>query len=528
MEAEQEEGEDSSSKGKILLATVKGDVHDIGKKIVGVVLQCNGYEVVDLGVMVPSERILETARTEEVEAIGLSGLITPSLDEMVHVAGELEREAFQIPLLIGGATTSRAHTAIRVEGRYGGPTVHVLDASRAVGVVSKLLSPRERPGFVARTREEYEQLRERHEGRRERKALLSLAQARRNPFPVDWAAYTPPAPRTTELQVIADQPLAELVDYIDWTPFFQAWELRGKYPNLLSDPDRGAAATELFEDACELLEQIMERRLLRAAGAARILPAQAVGDDAVLYEDEERERVIARCHTLRQQSQKTGDRANIALADFVAPEGAGVADWAGAFVTTAGLGLDELVARFDREHDDYRGILARSLADRLAEGFAELMHARVRREIWGYSGADHLTSEDLIQERYQGIRPAPGYPACPDHTEKRTVFDLLDAEGSVGVRLTENYAMLPTATVSGWYFSHPDAFYFGVGRVGRDQVQDYARRKGWSIQEAERWLRPNLAYDTGPGLSDVAASIRPSLAGSTPDSKVGRKPRGSK
>ena len=528
IEAEQEEGEEATSKGKILLATVKGDVHDIGKKIVGVVLQCNGYEVVDLGVMVPSERILETARTEEVEAIGLSGLITPSLDEMVHVAGELEREAFQIPLLIGGATTSRAHTAIRVEGRYGGPTVHVLDASRAVGVVSKLLSPRERPGFVARTREEYEQLRERHEGLREGKALLSLAQARRNPFPVDWPAYTPPAPRTTELQVIGDQPLAELVDYIDWTPFFQAWELRGKYPDLLSDPDRGAAATELFEDARELLEQIVERRLLRAAGAARILPAQAVGDDAILYEDEERERVIARCHTLRQQSEKTGDRANIALADFVAPEGIGVADWAGAFVATAGLGLDELVARFDREHDDYRGILARSLADRLAEAFAELLHARVRREIWGYAGADHLTTEDLIQERYQGIRPAPGYPACPDHTEKQTVFDLLDAEGLVGVRLTENYAMLPTATVSGWYFSHPDAFYFGVGRVGRDQVEDYARRKGWSIQKAERWLRPNLAYDAGPGLSDEATGVQPSLAGNTPESKVGWNPQGSK
>ena len=528
IEAEQEEGEEATSKGKILLATVKGDVHDIGKKIVGVVLQCNGYEVVDLGVMVPSERILETARIEEVEVIGLSGLITPSLDEMVHVAGELEREAFQIPLLIGGATTSRVHTAIRVEGRYGGPTVHVLDASRAVGVVSKLLSPRDRPGFVARTREEYEQLRDRHEGRREGRALLSLSQARRNPFPLDWAAYTPPAPRTTELQVIEDQPLAELVDYIDWTPFFQAWELRGKYPDLLRDPDRGAAAAELFEDASELLEQIVEQRLLRAAGAARILPAQAVADDAILYEDEERERVIARCHTLRQQSQKTGDRANIALADFVAPEGIGVADWAGAFVATAGLGLDELVGRFDREHDDYRGILARSLADRLAEAFAELLHARVRREIWGYAGADHLTTEDLIQERYQGIRPAPGYPACPDHTEKRTVFDLLDAEDSVGVRLTENYAMLPTATVSGWYFSHPDAFYFGVGRVGRDQVEDYARRKGWSILEAERWLRPNLAYDAGPGMSDGATSVRPSLARNTPESKVGRNPRRSK
>ncbi len=528
IEAEQEEGEESSSKGKILLATVKGDVHDIGKNIVGVVLQCNGYEIVDLGVMVPSERILETARAEEVEAIGLSGLITPSLDEMVHVAEELEREAFQIPLLIGGATTSRAHTAIRVEGCYGGPTVHVLDASRAVGVVAKLLSLREQRGFVARTREEYEQVRERYEGRRARKQLLSLVKARQNPFPMDWATYKPPTPHTTELQVLSDQPLVELVDYIDWTPFFHAWELRGKYPDILSDPDRGAAATELFEDARELLDEILEKRLLRAAGAVRILPAQAVGDDAVFYEDEERERVIARCHTLRQQSQKTGNRPNIALADFVAPKGVGVADWVGAFVVTTGLGLDELVARFDSENDDYRGILARSLADRLAEAFAELLHARVRREIWGYSGAECLTSEDLIRERYQGIRPAPGYPSCPDHTEKQTVFNLLDAERSVGVRLTESYAMLPTATVSGWYFSHPDAFYFGVGRVGRDQVEDYAERKGWNIQEAEKWLRPNLAYDEGPDLSDRVASVQPALGSNTLDSKSGPKSKGFK
>ncbi len=495
MEGEEEEGERWASKGRILLATVKGDVHDIGKNIVGVVLQCNGYEVIDLGVMVPSERILETARQEGVEAIGLSGLITPSLDEMVHVAGELERESFQIPLLIGGATTSRAHTAVKVEGCYNGPTVHVLDASRAVGVVSKLLSAKERAGFVARTREEYAQLRERHEGRQERRTLLSLAEARENPFPLDWDSYSPPRARTTKPQVVADQPLDELVDYIDWTPFFHAWELRGKYPELLSDPDRGEAATELFEDAQELLEDIVGLRLLKAAGAVGIWPAQAIGDDVILYEDEGHQRVRAKIHTLRQQSDKTGDRANLALADFVAPTGVDVADWAGAFVVTAGLGLDELIARFDRERDDYRGILARSLADRLAEAFAELMHVRVRREIWGYSPMERLTAEDLIRERYQGIRPAPGYPACPDHTEKGTVMDLLDAEASVGVRLTESYAMLPAAAVSGWYISHPEAFYFGVGRVDRDQVVDYAQRKGWSPEEAERWLRPNLAYE---------------------------------
>ena len=526
VEAEQDSVEGISGKGKILLATVRGDVHDIGKNIVGVVLQCNGYEVVDLGVMVPSERILETVETEGADVIGLSGLITPSLDEMVHVAGELEREAFTIPLLIGGATTSRAHTAIKVERLYSGPTVHVLDASRAVGVVSKLLSPKERPGFMARKREEYAQLRERHEGRRERRALLSLEEARGNPFPVDWAAYRPSKPRSTNLHIVEDQPLVELVDYVDWTPFFQAWELRGKYPDLLSDPDRGTAATELFEDACELLEEIVETRLLHASGAVGIWPAQSDGDDIVLYEDESRKQVQARIHTLRQQSQKTGDRANIALADFVAPDGIGAADWAGAFVVTAGHGLTELVARFDREHDDYRSILARSLADRLAEAFAELMHTLVRREIWGYSPAEHLTSQELIGERYQGIRPAPGYPACPDHTEKSTIVDLLSAETNVGVQLTESFAMLPAAAVSGWYLSHPEAFYFGVGRVARDQVEDYAGRKGWSTEEAERWLRPNLAYDSEPVIQEGARGPAPSRAQAPESATAGKKMRG--
>ena len=528
MEAEQEEGDSATSKGKILLATVKGDVHDIGKNIVGVVLQCNGYQIVDLGVMVPSERILEAARTEGVQVIGLSGLITPSLDEMVHVARELEREGLQVPLLIGGATTSRAHTAIKVEGRYGGPTVHVLDASRAVGVVSKLLNPRDRRGFVARQREEYAELRERHEGRRDRRAVLTLAEARRNPFPIDWSAYTPPQPRLTDPQIVTDQPLADLVPYIDWTPFFHAWELRGKYPDLLTDPDRGPAATELFDDARELLEEIVDRRLLRAAGTARIWPAQALDDDVILYEDETRQRVRGRIHTLRQQSDKTGDRANLALADFVAPDGRGIADWAGAFVVTTGLGLDELVSRFDREHDDYRAILARSLADRLAEAFAEWMHARVRTEIWGYASEDRLTPEDLIAERYQGIRPAPGYPACPDHTEKGTLMSLLDAESSVEVRLTESYAMLPSAAVSGWYFSHPEAFYFGVGRVDRDQVEDYAGRKGWSVAEAERWLGPSLGYDSDSTARAASPSgARTSGSHENQESSADREPRGS-
>jgi 5-methyltetrahydrofolate--homocysteine methyltransferase len=461
MEAEKAQAGDSTLKGRILLATVKGDVHDIGKKIVGVVLQCNGYEVIDLGVMVPSERILETARDQAVQIVGLSGLITPSLDEMVHVAEELEREGFDVPLLIGGATTSTAHTAVRVEGRYRGATVHVLDASRAVGVVSKLLSSRERAGFVARTREEYSQVRERHEGRREKRELLPIAEARANPFPVDWGSQRPTKPRSTGLQVVLDQPISELVRYIDWTPFFQAWELKGKYPDILTDPDRGVAATELFEDAEELLGQIVRDHLFRAKGAFGIWPAQSEKDDVVLYQGEERVSELARIHTVRQQFAKSGDRANIALADFVAPRDQGVLDWAGAFVVTAGLGVDELVARFEREHDDYRAILARSLADRLVEAFAEQLHQRVRREFWGYSSDEDLAGEYLIAERYQGIRPAPGYPACPDHTEKGTLSRILDAE-SLGVHLTESYAMTPPATVSGWYLAHPEAFYFGV------------------------------------------------------------------
>ncbi|MEX1257649.1 MAG: methionine synthase [Gemmatimonadota bacterium] len=502
MEAEKEEGEAPSAKGKVLLATVKGDVHDIGKNIVGVVLQCNGYHVVDLGVMVSAERILDAARSEAADVIGLSGLITPSLDEMVHVAGELERQGFELPLLIGGATTSRAHTAIKVEGRYRGPTVHVLDASRAVGVVSKLLSPRERTGFMARTREEYAQLRERHEGRREKSPLVPIEEARANAFPIRWEGYLPPAPHTTELQLFPEESLAELRRYIDWTPFFQTWELRGKYPEILSDPDRGEAATRLLEDANLLLDEIVAEKLLRAAGGVRIWPAHSVGDDVELYESEARDRVVARIHTLRQQFDKEGDRANLALADFVSPRDGGPPDWAGAFVVTAGHGLEDLIARFGRDHDDYRSILAQSLADRLAEAFAERLHERVRREIWGYSADERLSNEELVQERYRGIRPAPGYPACPDHTEKGTIMTLLEGQDQVGVTLTESYAMLPTAAVSGWVFSHPDAFYFGIGRIGRDQVQDYARRKGWSLQEAERWLGPVLGYDpegSGPG-----------------------------
>jgi 5-methyltetrahydrofolate--homocysteine methyltransferase len=398
LEAEKKEGEERSGKGKVLLATVKGDVHDIGKNIVGVVLQCNGYDVVDLGVMVPADRILATARDEKVDVIGLSGLITPSLDEMVHVAGEMEREGFELPLLIGGATTSRAHTAVKVEERYHGATIHVLDASRAVGVVSRLLSPRERPGFLARTREEYAQLRERHAGRKEKADLLPLEDARKNRFPVDWEAYEPPAPRTTDLQVFDDEPLGQLRDYIDWTPFFHAWEIRGKHPDVLEDPDKGEAASQLMADAEALLDLIVREGLLRARAAVRILPANAVGDDVELYDPESPKRPLGRVHTLRQQFSKGTERPNLALADFVAPKDTGRDDWLGAFVVTAGVGQDDLVARFERQNDDYSAILAQSLADRLAEAYAELLHERVRRDIWGYAPQEDLSNEDLIAE----------------------------------------------------------------------------------------------------------------------------------
>jgi 5-methyltetrahydrofolate--homocysteine methyltransferase len=494
-------------KGTIVLATVKGDVHDIGKNIVGVVLQCNGYRVVDLGVMVPAQRILETARAEGADVIGLSGLITPSLDEMVHVADELEREGFREPLLIGGATTSRTHTAVKIEGAYGGPTIHVEDASRAVGVVSRLLNGAEAPGFLARVREEYDAVRERYSGRRPRGPLLPLAEARANAFPTDWSRYEPPKPQAPGRHEFEEEDLTGLREFIDWTPFFQAWELKGRYPDILSDPEVGKAASNLLADAETLLDRIVEEGWLRARGAALLLPANAVGDDIELYTDESRDEVRARIHTLRQQFRKGGSgkggsgkegppagRPNLALADFVAPRDTGLPDWAGAFAVTTGLGLDEVVARFEAEHDDYRAILARSLADRLAEAFAERLHQRVRRELWGYAADERLDNEALIAERYRGIRPAPGYPACPDHSEKRTLMELVEGK-ALGIHLTESCAMLPTASVSGWYLAHPDAFYFGVGRIGADQVRDYASRKGMGRDEAERWLRPNLDYE---------------------------------
>jgi 5-methyltetrahydrofolate--homocysteine methyltransferase len=484
------------SNGKVLLATVKGDVHDIGKNIVGVVLQCNNYEVIDLGVMVPSARILETARQEQVDIIGLSGLITPSLEEMSFVASELEREGFTLPLLIGGATTSRVHTAVRIEPKYkGGPTVHVVDASRAVGVAGNLRNEDSRPDYVAALRAEYQDVRTQRGDRKAEQRRQPIADARRNRLSVDWSATVPAQPCFLGIRPLKRYPLEELVPLIDWTPFFQTWELAGHYPAILEDPSVGTAARGLYRDATALLQRIVAGRLLQAHAVLGFFPANSTGDDIEVYTDETRNQRAAIVHTLRQQMIKPPGRPNLALADFVAPRESGVADYLGAFALTAGIGLDQLVARFEAEHDDYSAILAKALADRLAEAFAEVLHRRVRTEFWGYTRDESLANEDLIKERYQGIRPAPGYPACPDHTEKRVLFDLLRAEQHAGITLTESYAMLPASSVSGYYFWRPESHYFGVGRIERDQVEDYARRKLLDIAEVERWLAPNLNYE---------------------------------
>ncbi|HEU5305377.1 MAG TPA: methionine synthase [Gemmatimonadales bacterium] len=485
----------SRSNGRVLLATVKGDVHDIGKNIVGVVLQCNNYEVIDLGVMVPCARILETAKREEIDIIGLSGLITPSLEEMSFVAAEMEREGFTIPLLIGGATTSRVHTAVKIEPNYRGPTVHVIDASRAVGVAGNLRSDSLRDGFVAGIRAAYRDVRAARGDRKAEERHQPIADARRNRLAVDWTTTRPPRPCTTGVQVLNDYPLEDLVPCIDWTPFFQTWELAGHYPAILTDPALGSAASSLYRDAQQLLDRMVRERLLQARGVFGFFPANSVGDDIELYADPGRERVSAVIHTIRQQMIKPPGRPNLALADFVAPRDTGIADYVGAFAVTAGIGVDELVTRFQAGHDDYSAILAKALADRLAEAFAERLHQRVRTEFWGYAPDEALDNQALIKERFQGIRPAPGYPACPDHTEKRGLFDLLGAEASAGIVLTESFAMLPAAAVSGYYFWHPQSQYFGVGRIGRDQVEDYARRKGMDVTTVERWLSPNLNYE---------------------------------
>jgi 5-methyltetrahydrofolate--homocysteine methyltransferase len=489
IEAEKAASGDIRPRGRILLATVKGDVHDIGKNIVGVVLACNNYEIVDLGVMVPAPVIIAEARAREVDAVGLSGLITPSLEEMALVAGEMEREGFSVPLLIGGATTSRAHTAVKIAPRYSGPVIHVADASRAVGVAGELLGSGA-AAFAEATRADQERVRVERAGRAERLPLISIEAARANPTPVDFSA---PAPRPSFLGVrdFEPQSLAKLAALIDWTPFFGAWELKGSYPSILDSPRTGESARRLFADAEKMLARIADEKLLAARGAVGFWPANSDGDDVELYADETRTGVLARLHTLRQQMEKQPGRPNQALADFVAPRSSGL-DYVGAFAVTAGIGAAELVASFEAAHDDYSAIMVKALADRLVEALAEHLHARVRRELWGYAPGEALDESQLIAEEYQGIRPAPGYPACPDHTEKATLFALLDAEARAGIGLTESFAMLPPASVSGYYFWRPEARYFGVGRIGRDQLEDYARRKGWSTEEAARWLAPNL------------------------------------
>lgn len=484
---------EQNAKGKIIMATVKGDVHDIGKNIVGVVLRCNNYEVIDLGVMVPCEKILETARSEQAHIIGLSGLITPSLEEMTHVACEMERLGMSLPLLIGGATTSRAHTAIKIEPHYSGATVHVVDASRAVGVASQLLSESNKQEFIQSTRNEYILLRERHKNKRSENELIKLEEARANRLNMDWSSYSAPKPTLLGVTAFNQYPLEKLVPYIDWSPFFQTWELAGRYPKILSDKVVGETATNLFNDAQRMLTKIIEENWLKAHGVIGFFPANSVGDDIEIYTDENRDQVLMKFHMLRQQTKKPTSKPNLCLSDFVAPKTSGIPDYLGGFAVTSGGELDARVKELEAHHDDYNSILLKALADRLAEAFAEHMHERVRKEFWGYVPAEALSNEELIHEKYRGIRPAPGYPACPDHTEKPLLFNLLKATQHTSMTLTENFAMLPASSVSGFYFSHDLSHYFGVGKIGMDQVEDYAKRKNMEIEMVKRWLAPNLS-----------------------------------
>ncbi len=496
IEAEKLRSGDTSTKGRIVMATVKGDVHDIGKNIVTVVLQCNNFEVVNMGVMVPCQQILDTARENNADIIGLSGLITPSLEEMAHVAKEMERQGFKIPLLIGGATTSRMHTAVKIEPNYpSGATIYVNDASRAVGVCSNLLSDTLRYDYVAGTKSDYAKAREQHEGKKVKAVYVPLAEARARGLQTDWKSYTPPRPWLPGVHKFEAYPLELIAEYIDWTPFFQTWELAGRYPKILQDEVVGEEARKLFADAQAMLKKIITEKWLTANGVFGLFPANSVNsDDIEIYTDESRSRVAMTWHNLRQQNRKPADIPNYCLADFVAPRESGVADYIGAFAVTAGIGIDARVAEFESQHDDYSAILLKALADRLAEAFAELLHARVRREFWGYAADETLDNDALIAEQYRGIRPAPGYPACPEHTEKGPLFELLQAPLNAGITITESFAMLPTAAVSGFYFSHPQAKYFAVGKIDRDQAADYAKRKGWTPEEAERWLAPVLGY----------------------------------
>ncbi|MFI5135224.1 MAG: methionine synthase [Chitinophagales bacterium] len=518
IEASKEKGA-AKNNGKVLLATVKGDVHDIGKNIVGVVLGCNNYDVIDLGVMVSSEKILETAKKENVDIIGLSGLITPSLDEMAHVAKEMERLGFKTPLLIGGATTSRIHTAVKIAPQYSESVVHVLDASRSVSVVSNLISKEHRSGFSSKIKKEYEDLREQHLGRRRDKNYVSIQFARENKFKIDWENYSPTKPSFFGNKVFDDFPLEEIRKRIDWTPFFQTWELSGRYPDIFNNPTVGSEAKKLFDDANELLDEVVSKKLLKAQGVIGFYFANTINDDDIEISPSltlpEGERTASApgiqaesitFNFLRQQNQKGQGQPYLCLADFVKPisdsksplrgdlEGRDGRDYLGFFAVTAGIGIEKLIEQFEKEHDDYKSILIKAIADRLAEAFAETMHELVRKKYWGYARDENLSSEQLIKEEYNGIRPAPGYPACPDHTEKRKLFDLLEAEKNMAIHLTENFAMYPASSVSGFYFSHPQSKYFGVGKIEKDQVEDYAKRKGISVEETEKWLSPNLVY----------------------------------
>jgi len=492
IEAAKSEG--ARAAGKILMATVKGDVHDIGKNIVGVVLQCNNFEVIDLGVMVSSQKILEEAKAHDVDIIGLSGLITPSLEEMSHVAREMERLDFSLPLLIGGATTSPAHTAVKIEPHYGHGVVWVKDASRAVGVAQSLISEELRDGYIKKIRAEHEETRARHAGRKDTTRWLTIDQARQNRHSSDWAKYVPPVPGEIGLRVFEDYTLEDIVPYIDWTPFFHTWELKGSYPKILNDDAKGIEANKLFDDAQMMLNQIVEEKWLQARAVLGFYAANAIDDDVEVYLDTSRTRILSTFHFLRQQQQKPQGKPNYCLADFIAPKQSGLQDHLGFFAVTTGLGIETKLAEFEADHDDYQAIMLKALADRLAEAFAELMHERVRKEFWGYAGDEQLDKTGLIKEQYKGIRPAPGYPACPEHTEKGLLWEVLNAEKNTGITLTESFAMMPAAAVSGIYFSHPDSRYFAVGKINRDQVEDYAQRKAMSLKEAETWLAPNLGY----------------------------------
>ena len=495
IEAEKKLSGDSKPKGKIVIATVKGDVHDIGKNIVTVVLQCNNYEVINMGVMVPSAQILDMARREKADIIGLSGLITPSLEEMAHVAKEMQREGFTIPLLIGGATTSRVHTAVKIAPHYEGSTVWVPDASRAVGVCSNLLSQDLQARYVQEIKDEYEKVRNQHKNKKGPAKLLTLAEARVNAFKTDWENYQPYQPELIGIRTLNNYPLEKIVPYVDWTPFFQAWELAGRYPDILKDEVVGETASQLFRDAQVMLKKIVEQKWLGANAVIGLFPANSVGDDIEIYTDQTRSKIAMTYHCLRQQDQKPSGKPNRCLSDFIAPKETGIQDTIGLFAVGAGFGIDERIKAFEEANDDYSAIVLKALADRFAQSFAEHMHARVRREFWGYAKDENLTNGQLINEEYRGIRPAPGYPACPDHTEKGALFAVLSATENAGIVITESFAMVPTAAVSGFYFSHPESTFFAVGKIGKDQVEDYAKRKGWTLEEAERWLAPVLAYE---------------------------------